>query len=209
MPESFDARQINAQTTAIKENLAAVQELTANKLQPVLQRQRQELRSFQEDVNGIFKNVFSGIERDLNRTLDFRTILQNGLERTLTQIEGVISQTITQSLQQAIAGASSGSGSSGVDGLANSLGKVLSGIFGGARASGGPVLPNQAFLVGEQGPELFIPNTAGHISPSARQQGNVNIVMQISTPDAGSFRNSQGQIIAEAAQALQRARRNL
>ena len=37
----------------------------------------------------------------------------------------------------------------------------------------------------------------------------VNVVMNISTPDAGSFRQSQGQIAADAARAMQRARRNL
>jgi hypothetical protein len=33
--------------------------------------------------------------------------------------------------------------------------------------------------------------------------------MNITTPDAGSFRQSQGQIAADAARAMQRARRNL
>jgi len=37
----------------------------------------------------------------------------------------------------------------------------------------------------------------------------VNVVMNITTPDAGSFRQSQGQIAADAARAMQRARRNL
>ena len=45
---------------------------------------------------------------------------------------------------------------------------------------------------------------------SARDtQRPVNVVMNISTPDAGSFRQSQGQIAADAARAMQRARRNL
>ena len=37
----------------------------------------------------------------------------------------------------------------------------------------------------------------------------VNVVMNISTPDAGSFRYAQGQIAADAARAMERARRNL
>ncbi|MFN4194159.1 MAG: phage tail tape measure protein, partial [Tabrizicola sp.] len=37
----------------------------------------------------------------------------------------------------------------------------------------------------------------------------VNVVMNISTPDAGSFRYAQGQIAADAARAMARARRNL
>ncbi|MGE3290209.1 MAG: phage tail tape measure protein, partial [Geminicoccaceae bacterium] len=37
----------------------------------------------------------------------------------------------------------------------------------------------------------------------------VTVVMNISTPDAAGFRRSQGQIAAEAARAVQRARRDL
>ncbi|WP_186395565.1 phage tail tape measure C-terminal domain-containing protein [Stappia sp. TSB10GB4] len=37
----------------------------------------------------------------------------------------------------------------------------------------------------------------------------VNVVMNISTPDANSFRYAQGQIAADAARAMERARRNL
>ncbi len=33
------------------------------------------------------------------------------------------------------------------------------------RAAGGPVMPNQTFLVGERGPELFVPDTVGDIIP--------------------------------------------
>ena len=37
----------------------------------------------------------------------------------------------------------------------------------------------------------------------------VTVVMNITTPDVGGFRRSQGQIAAEAARALERARRDL
>jgi hypothetical protein len=42
-------------------------------------------------------------------------------------------------------------------------GGFLSGLFGGARATGGPVGPGKAFLVGERGPELFVPSGNGNI----------------------------------------------
>lgn len=37
-----------------------------------------------------------------------------------------------------------------------------------ARAAGGDVYPNQAYLVGERGPEVFVPNGAGSILPNDR-----------------------------------------
>src|SRR5690606_22853320 len=38
----------------------------------------------------------------------------------------------------------------------------LAGLIGGARAEGGPVSPGKVFLVGERGPELFVPPTRGN-----------------------------------------------
>lgn len=46
-------------------------------------------------------------------------------------------------------------------------GGAIAGIIGGARAEGGPVNPNQAFLVGEEGPELFVPPGAGNVMSAA------------------------------------------
>lgn len=44
---------------------------------------------------------------------------------------------------------------------------------------------------------------------NSRASAPVNVVMNISTNDANSFRASQAQIAAEAARGIQRARRNL
>lgn len=43
--------------------------------------------------------------------------------------------------------------------------------FGGAREKGGPVSPDKAFLVGERGPEMFVPNGRGSIVPNNRLGG--------------------------------------
>ncbi len=42
--------------------------------------------------------------------------------------------------------------------------------FGGPRAGGGPVLPGSAFLVGEQGRELFVPDSPGTVVNAASTQ---------------------------------------
>lgn len=42
----------------------------------------------------------------------------------------------------------------------------LDGLFGGARAMGGPVMAGTPYLVGEKGPELMIPNSSGTIVPN-------------------------------------------
>ena len=47
------------------------------------------------------------------------------------------------------------------------VGAVLGSIgFGGGKAAGGPVSAGTAYLVGEQGPELFVPQRSGFIQPN-------------------------------------------
>jgi lambda family phage tail tape measure protein len=43
----------------------------------------------------------------------------------------------------------------------------------GGRAAGGPVMANKPYVVGEQGPELFVPNSAGSIATNASMNKNV------------------------------------
>lgn len=56
----------------------------------------------------------------------------------------------------------------------NFLGSIASGIgslFGGFRASGGPVSASKAYVVGERGPELFRPNVSGSILTNGQMRG--------------------------------------
>jgi len=89
------------------------------------------------------------------------------------------------------------------------FGGVFDGLFGGARAEGGPVAPGRAFLVGEEGPELFVPQAAGRIAPLARSGGGASIVVNIHASDAQSVLRSETQIAAMLARATQRGMRNL
>lgn len=62
-------------------------------------------------------------------------------------------------------------------------GSSLGGFFGtmasniGTRASGGPVSAGKPYLVGEQGPELFIPGMSGGILPNAAMAGGGGITI--------------------------------
>lgn len=85
--------------------------------------------------------------------------------------------------------------------------RLIGGIFGGAggaggifsaligppgRAMGGPVAANSPYLVGERGPELFIPSSAGRVIPNNQlglsQPTTTNVVYNIQAVDALSFR---------------------
>jgi hypothetical protein len=47
------------------------------------------------------------------------------------------------------------------------------------------------------------------LSEQESRQPPVTVVMNITTPDTNGFRQSQGQIAADAARAIERAQRNL
>lgn len=89
---------------------------------------------------------------------------------------------------------------------------VLSSLFSGGRAVGGSVVGNGSVLVGEKRPEIFTPRMSGTITPNHLMHNGtagITLNMTVVTPDASSFRASQGQILAEAAGSLKRAQRNL
>ena len=59
--------------------------------------------------------------------------------------------------------------SSAVGGVAGAVGGVIGKIPG--MASGGPVSQGQAYVVGERGPELFVPGRNGTIIPNTSTPG--------------------------------------
>ncbi len=66
-------------------------------------------------------------------------------------------------------------------------------------------------LMGEAGPEAIMPLSRGpdgSLGVRAQGGGGVSVVMNINTPDAESFRRSQGQIAAQMGRALSRGQRN-
>lgn len=86
-----------------------------------------------------------------------------------------------------------------LNGLADSLLQGLS--FGGARAEGGPVLPGGAYLVGERGPEIFTPASAGSVGAGAP---NVTVNVSVPADSAGGLRLSESQLAARIAKAAAR-----
>ncbi|MDE0723310.1 MAG: hypothetical protein OSB62_01255 [Alphaproteobacteria bacterium] len=63
---------------------------------------------------------------------------------------------------QALGGALPGDSS----GIATAIGSSIGGIFG--KAGGGTVSPNRPTLIGERGPEMFVPKVAGSVVPNHR-----------------------------------------
>lgn len=94
-------------------------------------------------------------------------------------------------------------------GLIGTIGGLLGGLIGApGKAIGGPVSPGRPYLVGERGPELFVPTTSGRIEPRAAGARDIRMSITINAPPGAEARvlgQSSRQIARAVRQALVRA----
>lgn len=73
-----------------------------------------------------------------------------------------------------------GKSSSNAGGVIVGVGSAIVGAFGGGKASGGDVSGSKSYLIGERGPEIFMPGRHGSIVPNGALGGTqVSIVQNI------------------------------
>jgi hypothetical protein len=63
--------------------------------------------------------------------------------------------------------------------VTQAIGGAIDFAFGGGRAAGGPVSSGTSYVVGERGPELFVPNTSGTIIPNGGGGGGSTINLTV------------------------------
>jgi phage-related minor tail protein len=90
-------------------------------------------------------------------------------------------------------------------GKTGEIGGFIGSLFGlPGRAAGGPVSAGSAYLVGEQGPEVFMPNTSGSIIPNGKGVG-VSIIQNISVGSSVS----RGEVMTAMSVAKEAAKREI
>ena len=118
-----------------------------------------------------------------------------------------VNEIAAQSVQNLFSG-SGGSAGSTVLGLGNIVGSLL-GLPG--RATGGPVAPGAAYVVGERGPELFVPTSAGRVETGrAPGQGagasrDVRVAISVVSPRGSSAPQALQRSTRQVASAVRRA----
>jgi phage-related minor tail protein len=91
------------------------------------------------------------------------------------------------------------------------LGGLIGSLLGGApgKAIGGPVSPGRAYLIGERGPELFVPTASGRIdSGRAAAARDIRLTVTVNAPSGAEPRaleQSSRQLARAVRQALMRA----
>ena len=120
------------------------------------------------------------------------------LTRSLARAAADGEVSLAELARAVLAAINSAAGGGRAGGLAEAIAQAAGSVFSGARADGGPVAAGGAYLVGERGPELFRPGSAGVIEPSAGAGMTVNVRVD---GGAEALLRSEAQI----AQALARA----
>ncbi|TMJ11457.1 MAG: tail tape measure protein [Alphaproteobacteria bacterium] len=124
----------------------------------------------------------------------------------------VMADIAAASIRSGIASLSGGGGSGGGGGSTASLislgTTIAAAIFGApGRATGGPVAPGRPYLVGERGPELFVPTGSGRIETGRGGGRDVNVRISINAPEARepqALARSSRQVARAVKQALTR-----
>lgn len=94
------------------------------------------------------------------------------------------------------------------------MGDLLGGLVGAAlglpgRATGGPVAPGRGYLVGENGPEIFVPTSSGRVETGreADRPREVRVAIQLAAPRGTSAPVALQRSARQVASAVRRALR--
>ena len=165
---------------------------------------REQWLSVGETLSSSLGNAFAGFITGTHSAQDAFRSLANSIIAEIARI--AIAQKAANAILSLfqLGGAFGGSpfGPHGFGSGAPGTGRVPIG-FGGGRRLGGPVAAGQAYMVGESGPELFVPSERGYVHRSGTGGG---VSVTFAGPLVGSIQSSDGpgvrRALAEAAPAI-------
>lgn len=163
------------------------------------------------EMDQFAKNAAENIQRNLGDT--FVSLMEGNFKDVASSFTSMINRMVAEAAAAQLSRYLFGEmveGGSGSGALGNIISSFANSIFG-ARATGGDVMGGGAYLVGEQGPELFVPRTTGTILPNSAMGGgnrSMSIVNNF-TIQGNVDKRTQLQIAREANMALQRGQRNM
>lgn len=159
---AFDAanKAVSAEFKKQNDLLIARRELMREIMAPMVMTTQDSADAFDDVIFGKFD------EMNAKAQAFQETFADNLVMAADSGFDAVLKSWTRTLLQMAARAASSKLFSLLGQGKSGGLFGALGGLFGGARASGGPVSAGRSYLVGEQGPELFMPRSAGNIIPN-------------------------------------------
>ena len=162
-------------------------------------------------ISDAMTNAFQGMEDALvsfvmTGKADFKS-LANSIISDLIRIQ-------IRSMLGGMFGGGSGFNLGSLFGFGGGIGgrtTIAGGATGGLRANGGPVSANSPYMVGEKGPELFMPGSSGSIVPNNALGGNsgggviINQTINVSTGVQQTVRAEIQQLLPQISNAAKNA----
>lgn len=151
-----------------------------------------------------FDRAGSVLERGLLSAIRRGSLGFDDLQRVAFRaLDSIAARAISSGIGSLFEGGGSGGGFGGI--LTQAFGSIL-GLPG--RATGGPVSPGRGYVVGENGPELFVPTSSGKIA--ANQGGvapgrDVRVAIQLATPRGTAAPTAMQRSSRQVASAVRRA----
>jgi phage-related minor tail protein len=148
---------------------------------------RPDVGAFARDVEEMRSILESGLGTGADRA---GRLIETGLARAirsgkfgfddlkstaLSTLNEIAAATVRSGLSSLLGGGSGG----GLVSLGSAVIGALTGLPG--RATGGPVSPGRAYVVGERGPELFVPTSSGAVSAAGGAR-EVRVSININAP---------------------------
>ncbi|MFV0473518.1 MAG: phage tail tape measure protein [Pikeienuella sp.] len=173
-----------------------------------------EIRAMERETSGLSRSFGSGLRRAFDSAIFSGGKLSDVMRDLALSMSRSVLNSALAPVQNSLGGALAGMFEGFAKGGAFSAGRVRAFAKGGV-VSGPTTFPMRggAGLMGEAGPEAIMPLTRGvDGSLGVRAEGGAgarNVTINISTPDAASFRRSQSQVAAGIARAVGRGERNM
>ena len=173
----------------LEENLGIVDNTNVS-----LNKQKSVVEELQEVWEGVGQTIQRGVTDSIMKAIQGGESLRSSMSSVLNQIAN---QALQVAINMALWGGLSGSGTGGI------FGWLTNAIFG--RASGGPVSAGKPYIVGERGPELFVPSGNGRIDPNGSGGGSINTTVNVDASGSSVEGDEEtgkelGNIIAAAVQ---------
>jgi hypothetical protein len=187
--------------------------LGGDHVQSLLIDVRASTQGFSEDIKKMSGTVDSSLIDGFARA---GNVLEKGLLGAIRRgslgfddLKRAALNTMGEIAAQSVGNLFSGTASKSGGGLLGGLGGLVGSILGlPGRATGGNVSPGRGYLVGERGPELFVPTSAGRVESNAAALGGgreVRVSINVVTPQGSSAPQAMQRSTRQIASAVRRA----
>jgi hypothetical protein len=159
-------------------------------------------------LGGGFAKAGDVLERGLLSAIRRGSLGFDDLKRAALQtMDDIAAQALRSGIGSIFSGSAGGSG--GGPGIGQLLSGAIGSLFGlPGRATGGPVAPGRGYVVGERGPELFVPTSAGRVETPAAGGRDVRVSIQLAAPRGTSAPTALRRSSRQVASAVRRAMRD-